>query len=118
MLGNLVLNALCHLYGNCIIGDEVSGDIMKLFVCSVVNMGDVWSVSLTHICIGSVVSDGCMYGGLEFKTVERWLFSACCDISICMCTVTVRFIWGWVCMSTGYGSVRWDNFLFLLGACG
>lgn len=47
---------------------------------------------MTGVCLGSMVSDGCKSGGLEFKTdLGGQLFSACQLIS-CICVLSLLYL--------------------------
>lgn len=61
-------------------------------------MGDVPYVirSVARVCLETVVSDGCLSGGSEFKAeLGDWMFSACQAISVCIYFVNALFPWVW-----------------------
>lgn len=63
-----------------------------------------------------MVSDGCISGGIEFKTeLGGWLFSACQVIIVCLCFISLIIVGGeGICQ---YKLLMYEagvNFLFLL----
>lgn len=50
---------------------------------------------MTHVCLRSMASDGCVSGKVMFKIeLGVQLFSSSGSFSICMCFISVKFDWG------------------------
>lgn len=50
---------------------------------------------VAHVCLGTVVSDGCMSNGLEFKTeLGGWMFKCLLVYLTYMCFVSFMFVGG------------------------